>query len=147
VLSSLSGKSLKLIATDCSIYCKQMEEFELVQAFEFTLPFWQSALNLMGLSKNTTILQGDAVHDPEEFLLRERNPQLVALMQFQQSRMYAIFDKHKEGADLSIANGYDLSTVAPGDPCLAFCGGISSFEVARKTQKRKFEHQVLGSKR
>jgi hypothetical protein len=117
-----------------------MKEFKQVPHFELTKIVWQSALNLMGLSENTTLLQGEALLDPKEFINRRDNPVLVASMQAQQSRMYAIFGEHKKGADLSITNGYDLSKVSPGNPLLhaaLFCGGISSFEMARKTKERK----------
>jgi hypothetical protein len=96
----------------------------------------------MGLSENTTLLQGKALLDPEEFLNRRDDPVLVVTMEAQQSRLYAIFGEHGKGADLSITNGYDFSKVAPGSPNLPaalFCGGISSFEMARKTRKQKFK--------
>jgi hypothetical protein len=138
----MSGRSLKYIAADCSIYSKQMKEFKQVPSFERTLILWQSALNLMGLSENTTILQGEALLVHEAFLNLKSCEQTVALKQVQQSRMYAIYGEHKKGADLSITNGYDLSIVNPGNPSFMvalFCGGISSFDMARKTKERKFK--------
>jgi hypothetical protein len=119
-----------------------MKEFKIMKTFEITQIFWQSVLNLMGLSENTTRLQGEALLDPEAFLSLKSSPVTVAVMQAQQSRMYAIFGEHKKGADLSITNGYDLSKVAPSwasFPAALFCGGISSFEMARKTKERKFK--------
>jgi tetratricopeptide (TPR) repeat protein len=142
ILSFLSGRSLKLLVADCSMYTKQMKELKRVPAFEFTITIWQSALNLMGLSARTTVLQGKAVLDSEEFLNRKSNPNLVANMQCQQARMFVIFGEHQKGADLSVANGYDVSKASPGSPLLQgalFCGGISSFEMARKTKKRKYK--------
>jgi hypothetical protein len=116
-----------------------MKEFKILAAFEHTLIFWQSALNLMGRSENTSLLQGEAVIDSEEFL-NHNSPPLVILMQAQQSRMYAIFGEHKKGADLSITNGYALKILDPSfKAAFLFCGGISSFEMARKTKKRKYK--------
>jgi hypothetical protein len=132
MLSFLSGMSLKLLEGNCSIYSKQMKEFKVMQPYELTLLYWQSALNLMGLSENTTLLKFNRHHDPL----------LVATMQAQQSRMYAIFGEHGKGADLSITNCYDFPKVIPGSPqfpAALFCGGISSFEIARKTKKQKFK--------
>jgi hypothetical protein len=116
-----------------------MKEFKRVPAFEFTSIFWQSALNLMGLSENTTLLQVAAFLDPEELLNRGESP---LFFQAQQSRMNVIFGEHEKGADLSISNGYALSKLSPGSPMFQsslFCGGISSFEMARKTKKRKYK--------
>ena len=137
--SSLSGRSLKSLEADCSIYSKQMKEFKQLLTFESTLPFWQSALNLMGLSENTTLLQGEAVLDPEEFLNRRDTPILVALMQGQQSRLYVIFGDHKKGANLSMTNCCDISKVSPSFMTALFYGGISCFEMARKTKERKYK--------
>jgi tetratricopeptide (TPR) repeat protein len=134
--------SLKLLEANCSIYSKQIKEFKVMPPYEYTLVFWQSALNLMGLSENTTLLQGKALLDPEEFLNRRDNPFLVVTIQTQQSRLYVIFGEHGKGADLSITNGYDWPKLAPGNPTIPtalFCGGISSFEMARKTKKQKFK--------
>jgi tetratricopeptide (TPR) repeat protein len=134
--------SLKVLEVNCSIYSKQIKELKVMLPYEYTLLIWQSALNFMGLSENTTLLQGKALLDPEEFLIRRHDPILVATMQAQQSRMHVIFGEHGKGADLSIANGYDLSKVSPGSanlPPALFCGGISSFEIARKTRKQKFK--------
>ena len=133
--------SLKLLEANCSIYSKQMKEFKVMPPYEYTLLYWQTVLNLMGLSENTTLLQGEALLDPEEFLNRRDNPVLVVTMQAQQSRLYVIFGEHGKGADLSITNGYDMSKSSPGNPTFPaalFTGGISSFEMARKTKQQKF---------
>jgi tetratricopeptide (TPR) repeat protein len=134
--------SLNLLEANCSIYSKQMREFKILPASEFTLLFWQTILNLMGLSEKTTLLQGKALLDPEEFLNRREDPVLVVTMHALQARMYVIFGEHGKGADLSITNGYDWPKLSPGNPnfpAALFCGGISSFEMARKTKKQKFK--------
>jgi hypothetical protein len=56
--------------------------------------------------------------------------------------MFVIFGEHEKGADLSISNGYALSKLSPGSPMFQaslFCVGIASFEMARKTKKRKYK--------
>jgi hypothetical protein len=141
VFSFLSGRSLELLEADCSIYSKQMKEFKKRVAFEGIQPFWQSAHNLMGVSENTTLLQGRALPDPEEFLNRRGDPILVAIMQAQQSRMCVIFGEHKKAADLSMTC-FEWPKVAPGNPVFQaalFCGGISSFEMARKSKERRYK--------
>jgi hypothetical protein len=110
--------SLKLVEADCSIYSKQMKEFKLLPTLECNLIFWQSALNLMGFSENTTLLQGEAVIDSQEFLNRKSNPTLVAVLQAQQSHMHAIFGEHKKGADLSITINSSSAMVDYDPPLL-----------------------------
>jgi hypothetical protein len=86
--------------------------------------------------------QGEALLDLEEFFHRGDSQILVASIQAQQSHMYAIFGEHKKGADLSISNGYDMATLSVGSPMYQvslFFGGISSFEMARKTKERKYK--------
>jgi hypothetical protein len=119
-----------------------MKELKLEQTFAQTQIFWQSALNLMGLSENTTLMQGEGLLDPDKFLDRKTNSRFVLYIQSQQTRMYAIFGEHRKGADLSMTIFYDLPKVAPGiqiAQAALFCGAISSFEMARKTKKRKFK--------
>ena len=47
---------------------KRKRELKRQQAVDYTMVLWQPALNLMGFSENTTLLEGDAVQDEQEFL-------------------------------------------------------------------------------
>jgi hypothetical protein len=103
--------SFKLLEANCSICSKQMKEFKVIQPHKGTLLHWKSALNLMGLSENTTLLQGKVLLDPEEFN-RCHDPLLVVTMQAQQSRLCVLFGEHEKGADLSITSSYDWPNLA-----------------------------------
>ena len=145
--SSIAGRSLKLRAEDCAVYSEQMRELKRQQAVDYTMVLWQPALNLMGFSENTTLLEGDAVEDEQEFLnARLDNKPMVAIFRTQKLRLYAMFGEHSQGADLFIAHGYDWPEAAPGHPMFmeaVFCGGLSSFAMARTSKARKYRRQAL----
>jgi hypothetical protein len=143
MISYISGRRLRLVRADCYIYSKRMEELKRQQALDFTMVFWQPSLNFMGMSEHTTLLQGDVIADEEESFLETHkdNAPMLAITRTQQLRLYTIFGEHEKCSRQFTAHGYDWPVVAPAHPMFmeaVFCGGLSSFVMARTTKKRKF---------
>lgn len=120
-----------------------MKELKRQQAFDCTIMIWQPALNLMGLSENTSLIQGDALPNLEEFLETHKNhAPMLAVIRTMQARLFLIFGEHEMGAKLFIAHGFDWPAVAPAHPMTmesVFCGGVAAFEMAQTTKKRKYK--------
>ena len=125
------------------MYSAQMKELKRQLAYDYTMVLWQQALNLLGFSENTTLLQGDAVENEEEFLnARLDNKPMLAIIRTQKLRLYAVFGDHENGANLFIAHGYEWQQAAPGHPMFMeaiCCGGLSTFAMARTSKNRKYK--------
>ena len=97
----------------------------------------------MGESDDILILTGEAMDedDLKNWASQAGNEGFVGIFQAQKSQIYAICGEHQKGADLAISKGDDFWKKLPCYPLVMsdrFYKGVSLFDVARKTKRRKY---------
>lgn len=140
-LSGMSGRPLKQIDADCSIFSKQMKELKREQAYDYMLVIWQPALNLMGLgAKDPTAMQGDVLKDFDAFCkAHENNTPMMAMIRSQKLRLFVCFGEYEQGANLFAAHGFDWPEAGPGHPMFMdtiFAGGVCCYAMAALASSR-----------
>lgn len=139
-----TGRNLALLQADCSIYMKQMQEFERVKIAKFTQMYQLVISNLTGHLEPSQLEASELVVGLDEQFYND-DTLMVDLVKEFQNRLYAIFGLHAMGADLSLARGDVFIQGAPGvyhhipD---AFHRGLSAFAMARDTNKRKYKRHA-----
>ena len=139
-LSFQSGRSLRLVEGDLRTYVPQMVELKRDLCTKCANCYWQMILNLLGTSENTIVMQGTALHSPQEILDDVETPAVVGVFKGCQSRLYAVFGEYEIGAHHALANEDFFHKVSPGNPLIVadtFCQGLSLFSMARRTKKNK----------
>lgn len=139
-----TGKSLKLLETDCRTYAEQMREFNRTSTLTFTTSYWLAIVSLLGREANLMPLQGtEASLSIDQFLVRHQDdPVMAAVIKSLQSQLYAIFGEHEKGALLAIQKGDSYAKKNPGHLSImadTFARGISLYAMARKTKIRLFK--------
>ncbi|KAG7341774.1 PAS sensor protein [Nitzschia inconspicua] len=148
LLSFQSGKPLKAVEADCNLYCTQMIDLKRLKIVFMAKILWQTILNLMGESENTTLLMGRELEYDVAYTFAEsmQNTNGVALLEFFQLFVYTFFGDHEKGAELALKKGDSLQAMIPGSPTVQMdnlCRGISLFDMARKTQKKKYKQEAM----
>lgn len=116
LLSFQSGKPLKAVEADCSLYSAQMIELKRLKIAFSAKVLWQTILNLIGDSENTTKLTGRELdYDvASNFAALDTNASAVAILEFFQLFIFTFFGDHQQGADLALRKGDKLRKLIPG---------------------------------
>jgi hypothetical protein len=134
----VAGRSLTVLEADCRMFVRQMREFKQDLLEKFSSCLWQMVLNLMGHSKNTTVLTGEAMEEETEIETSLHQ----AMFQTYKLQLYVWFGDHEQGAELAISKGDSFMKASPGSSlCYIdnFMRGISLFHMARSTKKAKYK--------
>ncbi|CAB9522923.1 Transcriptional regulator [Seminavis robusta] len=142
-----AARNLQQMDIDFDCYTKQMRELKRIQALDLTLPLWQAIRNLMGLSEDPTVLQGDVIANFEEFAsTHQQNIPWVLITMDIQVKLCTVFCEYEKAADRFIEQGFDWPKGSPGQPFFmenAFQGGVACFAMARSTRKAKYRKYAL----
>jgi len=143
----LAGANLNSVIADFQTYLPQAQEFgNEHQALLMTI-YLQQCLCLVGLSgnlDNPTEISGEMIPDAKEFEdeLRSYESKLSLLCYgVQKSFLCTIFGDHEQGAKLALERDNDdklLSQAYCPFTADTFRKGISLFEMARRTKKKKY---------
>ncbi|CAB9500796.1 Transcriptional regulator [Seminavis robusta] len=147
----LSGLQLRGLSHDIRIYLSQFERISTNLGYSRRLRlYWQTAMNLMGESENTTILCGSAIS--EDCLLEEASTVsgkfsslLKSFLCVLQSFLCVHFGDHEKGAVLALKRGNNVYEELPGMPIAMvdpFLRAVSLYAMARKTKKFKYRRHA-----
>jgi hypothetical protein len=116
LLSFQSGKPLKAVEADCNLYCTQMIDLKRLKIVFRAKVLWQTILNLLGESENTTVLVGRELdYDiARTFAENMRDFNGIAMMEFFQLFVYTFFGDLEKGAELAVKKGDNLQKLIPG---------------------------------
>jgi hypothetical protein len=123
LLSFQSGKPLKAVEADCNLYCTQMIDLKRLKIVFRAKILWQTILNFMGESENTTVLVGRELdYDAARtFAENMQNSNCIATLEFFQMFVYTFFGDHNKGAELAIKKGDRLHKMIPGCEYVVAC--------------------------
>ena len=137
------GRSLKPIEADYRVYTKQMKEFKQLKALRLSLCFWQSVLNLLGVSERTCELTGEAMDQDKLLKEAEETADTHLSGQIQRIRIFlaSFFGEYSLGATLALKFGEQNATENPGSPSVIqarFRCAVCCLAMARATNQRKY---------
>ena len=150
-LQFMTGKPLDEVEAECRISVSRMSALNRKEAVHFTSPVWQAILNLMGESRFTTALAGDAFgidDDRVVWALAEAGP-LRPHLEICKTALLTYFGDYVEGADLFIKRGNRYLEDHPGHPqgnMDSFLKGVCLFAAAEQTGQRKYRKHAYSAR-
>lgn len=145
ILSILAGKPLDSVLTDITTYLPQVQELGREEQALHIQIYFQSRHCLMGLADNPTEMTGHAIPDAKAFECEIRSLESktsLVIYQVLQTFLCSIFGEHERGAQLALDRGDAFFQVTAGCPQAmidTFHRGVSLFDMARRTKKKKYK--------
>eukprot|EP00957_Ditylum_brightwellii_P205436 15343880-Ditylum_brightwellii.AAC.1 len=139
------GKELEKVEKEMKNYCGMMQEYKQVSSWKFVQVLRQVTLNLMGRSKDSMVLTGDAMD--QEVILNdaiEREHWTIALMIYHHGSFLCYFFGNSELASQLAERAQIImdKTLCSATFLVcnhAFLQGLISFELSRKTGEAKWK--------